>query len=83
MTPEILDLIGLTTGESFNCSTCVYHPFCGPCIVDNYGQYGNAIQKSYSFNCNVKKGVLDYIFKTVIPDKEKFNIAKSWIIGKQ
>lgn len=74
-----LDTVALTTGESFNCAACAYHPFCGPCIVDNYGESGNIIQKPDSYNCAVKKGMLDYIFGEIIPDKEKFGIAACWL----
>ncbi len=76
---NVLDIVDLTSGNSFDCSTCVYHPFCGPCIVDEYGEHGNIIKKPNSFNCRVKKGMLDYIFKEIILNKEKFEIAKEWV----
>ncbi|ODS42919.1 MAG: His-Xaa-Ser system radical SAM maturase HxsB [Candidatus Altiarchaeales archaeon IMC4] len=76
---KVMDLVCLSTGMSFDCATCVYHPFCGPCIVDNYGENGNIIQRPNSFNCLVKKGQLDYIFGDIIPNKEKFEIVKEWV----
>jgi len=76
---KVLDIVALTSGLSFDCSSCVYHPFCGPCIVDEYGEHGNIIKKPNSFNCQVKKGIFDYIFKEIIPNKKKFEIVKTWI----
>ncbi len=76
---NVLDIVDLTSGNSFDCSECVYHPFCGPCIVDEYGEHGNIIKKPDSFNCKVKKGMLDYIFKEIILNNERFEIAKEWV----
>jgi hypothetical protein len=75
---KVMDLVGLSTSMYFDCAECVYHPFCGPCIVDNYGEHGNIIQRPNSYNCKVKKGILDYIFREVIPGREKFEIVKGW-----
>ncbi len=79
---DVLDIVDLTTGQSFDCAECVYHPFCGPCIVDEYGEHGNIIKKPDSFNCRVKKGVFDYIFNELMNDKEKWDIVRSWVVGK-
>jgi len=76
---NVLDIVDLTSGNSFDCANCVYHPFCGPCIVDEYGEHGNIIKKPNSFNCKVKRGMLNYIFKEVILNKERFEIAKEWV----
>lgn len=79
----VVDVVDLSTGLSFDCYTCAYHPFCGPCIVDNYGEFGNIIQKPNNYNCKIKKGMMDYIFTKIIPDKEKFEIIKKWVgIGR-
>jgi len=75
---KVLDILDLTSGLSFDCSSCVYHPFCGPCIVDEYGEHGNIIKRPNSFNCKVKKAMMEYVFKHVILDKERFEIAKKW-----
>ncbi len=76
---KVLDMVDLTTGLSFDCQSCVYHPFCGPCIVDEYGEHGNIIKKPNSFNCRIKKGMLRYIFEKIILDEEKFQMAKEWV----
>lgn len=79
---DVLDIVDLTTGQSFDCAECVYHPFCGPCIVDEYGEHGNIIKKPNSFNCRIKKGVFDYIFNELMNDKEKWDIVRSWVVGR-
>ncbi len=78
---DVLDIVDLTTGQSFDCAECVYHPFCGPCIVDEYGEHGNIIKKPNSFNCQIKKGVFDYIFNELMDDKEKWGIVRGWAVG--
>jgi len=81
---KVLDIVNLTSGLSFDCAFCVYKPFCGPCIVDEYGEHGSIIKKRNSFNCKVKKGIFDYIFKEIILNEEKFKIASKWIgIGER
>lgn len=76
---KVLDIIGITSGGPLGCSACAYHPFCGPCLVDSYGEQGNIIQRPNSFDCRIKKGVFDHIFSSVLPDKEKCGIAMSWL----
>lgn len=76
---KVLDIVDLTTGLSFDCSNCIYNAFCGPCLIDEYGERGNIIKKTGSFNCKVKKGMMDHIFKEIIPDEKKFNLVKKWI----
>lgn len=76
---RVMDIIGLTSGLAFDCSACVYHPFCGSCIVDSYGEYGNIIQKPNTYNCKIKRGMLEYIFKEIILDREKIEIAQKWL----
>ncbi|MBN2094945.1 MAG: His-Xaa-Ser system radical SAM maturase HxsB [Candidatus Aenigmarchaeota archaeon] len=76
---DILNIVDLTSGNSFDCANCAYHPFCGPCIVDEYGEHGSIVKKPDSFNCRVKRGMLDYVFGEVIPNKERFKIAQGWV----
>ncbi|MBW6461780.1 MAG: His-Xaa-Ser system radical SAM maturase HxsB [DPANN group archaeon] len=78
---DVLNIVDMTTGESFDCAECVYHPFCGPCIVDEYGEHGNIIKKPNSFNCRVKKGIFEHIFNNLMEDKEKWDIVKGWLIN--
>ncbi len=74
---KVMEVVGVCTGESLNCSACAYHPFCGPCIVDNYGESGNPIH-NLGYSCAVKKCTLDYVFNDIIPDPEKRHIALGW-----
>jgi len=76
---NVLNIVDLTSGLSFDCNSCAFHPFCGPCIVDEYGEHGNIIKKPNSFNCEVKKGMIDFVFKEIILNKERFRIAKDWV----
>jgi His-Xaa-Ser system radical SAM maturase HxsB len=76
---KVLDMVDLSSGLSFDCSSCIYNPFCGPCLVDEFGEHGNIIKRTGSFNCKIKKGIFEHIFKEIILKKENLEIVKKWL----
>lgn len=74
----VMNIVRLTTGESFNCMNCVYHPFCGPCLVDNYGESKNPL-RNLGYSCDIRKRTFGYVFKDILRNRERRDIARSWL----
>lgn len=75
---RVMNIVRLTTGESFNCMNCVYHPFCGPCLVDNYGESKNPL-RNLGYSCDIRKRTFGYVFNDILRNRERRDIALSWL----
>ena len=71
--------ISLSSNESSMCATCVWHPFCGPCLVSTYGFKGTLVPDSSDYECKVRKGMLEYLFNKLIYSREDRKIILKWL----
>lgn len=61
------------------CDYCVYKPYCGVCPVVNWKEYGTLYARpERSTICRITKGMFDYYF-TLLQDKNKARILRSWV----
>ncbi|MFC2135183.1 His-Xaa-Ser system radical SAM maturase HxsB [Bacteroidota bacterium] len=68
-----------TSCMSLNCDNCVWHPYCGTCMVWAKGGQGNAVSKlAEDYECKIRGSQTEYLFKKLIYDKETRKILNHW-----
>jgi len=75
----VSSIIGLTSNEGSMCASCVWHPFCAPCMVCSFGEHGDPNPKPSSSDCVVKKGMLEYLFGKFLSSKEDTEVFFRWL----
>jgi len=63
------------------CSDCVFKPYCGTCPLYNYAVHGDLCHNA-EFTCEIKKGMLTYIFSKMNEQKNK-EIFLKWVGTKE
>jgi len=58
-----LNFIGLTSAVSSLCDSCVWHPYCSPCLVSSFGSQNNLITKPNDFLCRIRGRQVEFVFK--------------------
>lgn len=74
----VADFIRLSSCTQFLCDTCVWHPFCSPCLVCAYGQEKSLVPKFPNFICSIRGGQTEHIFQKLIFSEDK-NILMNWM----
>ncbi|MBD3155371.1 MAG: His-Xaa-Ser system radical SAM maturase HxsB [Candidatus Aenigmarchaeota archaeon] len=83
LSPEVGNIISASSGLMTKCSSCVWRPFCGSCLVCNYGQHGNIIgDMSTNNECKIRQGMLEYILKKIISPEERDILIKWSMLSK-
>ena len=76
--PATLNIIGLTSGLSSMCDNCVWHPYCGNCLVSSYGQHKTIVPKiPVNRECKIRGGMVKHIFD-ILTGSEKKSILMKW-----
>jgi His-Xaa-Ser system radical SAM maturase HxsB len=79
-----LALIALSSGLSSICDACVFHPFCGTCLVSTYGSQNNLISKIPLDNeCKIRGEMVEHIFKKLVFSKDDRKILLKWSSTKK
>ncbi len=76
---EVSDVVALTSNESSMCASCVWHPFCAPCMVCVYGEHGTPNPKPSTSDCLVRKGMIEHLFSKLLFSKEDAKILLAWL----
>jgi len=77
--PRALNTVALTSGLNSLCDACVWHPYCNNCIVASFGMQGNPISKlPLDYDCKIRKGLIEHIFKTLAYPSEYRKILMKW-----
>ena len=72
-------VVDLTSGLSIMCDNCVWHPYCGTCVVAVYGAQGNVVSKqAWDHECKIRMGQADYLMRKIIYDKDARAIFQHW-----
>ncbi len=78
LSPDALNIVQLSSGFSMPCNECVWHAYCGYCPVTAYAHQGNPVSKlPLDFDCRIKKGQIEYIFKKLLFSKD-MGILLQW-----
>ncbi|NYZ78834.1 His-Xaa-Ser system radical SAM maturase HxsB [Candidatus Micrarchaeota archaeon] len=81
--PKALNAVALTCGLNSLCDACVWHPYCNNCLVSSFGQQGNPISKlPLDYDCKIRKGLVDHVFKTLVYSEENRKILLEWCSTK-
>jgi uncharacterized protein len=75
---ETQQLIKASLLENYLCDTCVYKPYCGTCIVNNYSDYGSLLPKLNKDKCLMRKKMFDYVFELLM-DVSTRDVLVGWI----
>ncbi|MBC8500782.1 MAG: His-Xaa-Ser system radical SAM maturase HxsB [Nanoarchaeota archaeon] len=77
-------IVDHTSCLSLNCDNCVWHPYCGTCMVWAHGSQGNAVSKlAMDYECKIRSAQTEYLFKKLIFDKEARKILMNWAFPKK
>ena len=77
-------IIDHTSCLSLNCDNCVWHPYCGTCMVWAQGSQGNAISKlAEDYECKIRGALVEHLFEKLIFDKEARKILMHWAFPKK
>ncbi|MBU0471411.1 MAG: His-Xaa-Ser system radical SAM maturase HxsB [Nanoarchaeota archaeon] len=72
-------VVDLTSGLSDVCDNCVWHPYCGTCMVAVYGAQGNVVSKhAWDHECKIREFQADYLMRKMIYDKDARAIFQHW-----
>jgi radical SAM protein with 4Fe4S-binding SPASM domain len=82
--PAALNSVALTSGLNSLCDACVWHPYCNSCIVSSFGMQGSPIPKlPLDYECRIRKGLVEHIFKTLAYSIEERKILIEWCSTKR
>ncbi len=76
---QALTLVDLSSSLSSHCDFCVWHAYCGNCLVTTYGEQKNLIPKLPVNNeCKIRKGIIEHAFNLLWYDKEARKTLIDW-----
>lgn len=75
---NIGNFIRLSSCTSFSCDSCVWHPYCSPCLVSAYGKEKSLVPKFPNFICNIRGEQTKALFKKIIFSKDR-NMLVKWL----
>ena len=74
-----LDLIDLSSGLSSTCDFCVWHPYCGSCLVCTYGsqkQLSSILAQDHE--CTLRAGMMEYVMRKLSSGGRHAEIMREW-----
>lgn len=81
--PAVANIVSISSGLLTKCEGCVWHPYCGSCVVCTYGQQNNPVGKmSIDNECMIRKGVLEHILRKLIFSEKDRNIIIDWSLSR-
>jgi radical SAM protein with 4Fe4S-binding SPASM domain len=82
--PSSLALVALSSGLSSVCDACVFHPFCGTCLVSTFGSQRNLISKlPLDGECKIRGGMVEHVFRKLIFSKDDRKVLLKWTSTKK
>lgn len=82
--PAALSLVALSSHIASMCNACVFHPYCGTCLVSTYGAQKNLISKTpLDAECKIRGGMVEHIFKKLLLHEDDRKILLKWMSTKK
>ncbi|MEM5793014.1 MAG: His-Xaa-Ser system radical SAM maturase HxsB [Candidatus Aenigmatarchaeota archaeon] len=77
-------IVSASSGLLNGCEGCVWHPFCGFCMVCTFGQQGNIIGNMGIDNeCKIRKSILEHILRKIVFSEKDRGILINWALGRE
>jgi len=79
LSPTVSNIISVSSGMLTGCNRCVWHPFCGSCVVCTFGQQGNIIgDMAIDNECKIRKLMLEHVLKKIVFSEEERKMLFEW-----
>lgn len=77
--PDALNIITISSGLYNKCDSCVWHPYCGTCVVNTYATQGTLHSKiPVDFDCKVRSQAIEYVLNKITLDNPDKKILLNW-----
>ncbi|MCD6230261.1 MAG: His-Xaa-Ser system radical SAM maturase HxsB [Candidatus Diapherotrites archaeon] len=81
---QVKTIISLSSGLMNSCDSCVWHPYCGACLVSLYNSTGSFNSNPrQDVGCLIKSGSIEQIIKKLAQKDEDTDILLGWLEKKR
>lgn len=82
--PQVANIISLTSRAASLCDNCVWQPFCGTCVVCTYGHQKNVVSKlPMDYDCACRSNMFEHLIKKLMLSENDRAVLLRWASTKK